>query len=166
MIEFKSVTKDYGKTVALNDFSIAIEQEGIYCLLGRNGAGKTTFLKLLAGHIAATGGVVSVEGSFVSTLAMPDDVHFVESAAVQFNIRLADLFKAASDINPAFDLPFAEELAQRFKLDRTKRYKQLSFGMKAMVNTVMALSSGKQIRSWMSRCWALTPSCARLFISY
>jgi ABC-2 type transport system ATP-binding protein len=145
MIEFKSVTKDYGKTTALNGFSITLRHNGIYCLLGRNGAGKTTFLKLLAGHTTTTSGVVAVDNEPVSTLAMPEGVHFVESTAAQFNMRLTDLFKAASDINPAFDLAFADETARRFKLDSAKRYKQLSFGMKAMVNTVLALASGKGI---------------------
>jgi ABC-2 type transport system ATP-binding protein len=102
-------------------------------------------LKLLAGHIAATDGRVAVNGKWVSLLAMPEEVHYVESGAAQFNMRLKDLFKAAAGINPLFDLSFATELASRFHLDESKRYKQLSFGMKAMVNTLIALSSGKEI---------------------
>jgi ABC-2 type transport system ATP-binding protein len=145
MIAFKDVTKDYGKTVALKDFSLTIRENGIYCLLGRNGAGKTTMLKLLAGHIAATDGAVTVNGKGVSLLAMPEEVHFVESGAAQFNMRLTDLFNAAAGINPTFDIAFATELARRFHLDQSKRYKQLSFGMKAMVSTLIALSSGKEI---------------------
>jgi ABC-2 type transport system ATP-binding protein len=145
MIKLKEVTKDYGKTVGIDDISIAVNKPGIYCLLGRNGAGKTTFLKLIAGHIAATSGTVAVSGQTVSTLAMPDDVHFVESGAAQFNVRLSDLFRYASEVNPAFDAVFAEHMAKRFKLDLRKRYKQLSFGMKAMANTLIALSSGKEI---------------------
>lgn len=145
MIELVSVTKNYGKTIAIDDFSLKVDQRGIYCLLGRNGAGKTTFLKLLAGHISATNGSVSVNGKTVSTLAMPNEVYFVESAAAHFNIRLNDLLKFAAEINPAFDISFADDLSRRFKLDRDKRYRQFSFGMKAMVNTLLALSSGNEI---------------------
>jgi ABC-2 type transport system ATP-binding protein len=145
MIEFSGVTKNYGRTVALDDFSITIDRPGIYCLLGRNGAGKTTLLKLLAGHIAASGGAVTVDGKAVAPLAMPEGVHFVETGAAQFNMRLADLFKAAADVNPAFDMAFAAELAGRFELDGAKRYKQLSFGMRAMANTIIAMASGKEI---------------------
>ncbi|GHU61648.1 ABC transporter ATP-binding protein [Clostridia bacterium] len=145
MIELKNVTKEYGRTVALNDFSITIGQPGIYCLLGRNGAGKTTLLKTIAGHIAATSGAVMVNGKAVDMLAMPDDVFFVETGAAQFNIRLTDLFSAAAKINPAFDMDFAREMARRFDLDMKKRFKQLSFGMKAMASTLIALSSGREI---------------------
>lgn len=145
MIKFKNVTKDYGRTIALKDFSIIIDQPGIYCLLGRNGAGKTTFLKTLAGHIASTTGAVIVNGEEIDTLAMPKNVYFVETNGVLFNMRLDDLFKAAADINPLFDMAFALEISKQFNLDRKKRYKQLSFGMKAMVNTLIAMSSGKEI---------------------
>ena len=145
MIEFDHVTKKYGSTLALDDLSLTIDQPGIYCLLGRNGAGKTTFLKSLAGHIPISGGSVQVNGHIVSTLAMPGDVHFVETDAAQFNIRLLDLFKDAEAVNPNFDAGFAREAASRFKLNTRKRYNHLSFGMKAMVNTLLALSSGKDI---------------------
>jgi len=145
MIKFDHVTKKYGRTLALNDLSLELDEPGIYCLLGRNGAGKTTFLKSLAGHIPVSQGLVEVDGRAVSTMAMPHDVHFVETAAAHFNIRLLDLFKEAEAVNPSFDAAFALEAASRFKLDTRKRYKHLSFGMKAMVNTLLALSSGKDI---------------------
>ncbi len=120
MIDFRSVTKDYGSTSALNDFSMTIPQHGIYCLLGRNGAGKTTLLKTVAGHIAPTSGAVVVNRQNVKLFDMPDDVHYVESGAAQFNIRLEDLLQAAADINPLFDMSFAQELAKRFALDEKK----------------------------------------------
>ena len=145
MIELKNVKKNYGKTVAIHDFSIKIKQHGIYCLLGRNGAGKTTLLKTLSGQISATSGTIEVNGKGVTPLAMPEHIHYVESDAQQFNMKLDDLFKSAADINNAFDLSYALDIADRFKLDRKKRYKQLSFGMRAMVNTLLALSSGREI---------------------
>jgi len=145
MIEFRNVTKDYGRTLALNQFSLSIENPGIYSLLGRNGAGKTSFLKTLAGHLNATSGAIYVNGKEVNMISMPQDVHFIESNTSQFNMKLGDLFKAANDLNPLFDFDFALRTAKRFKLDLKKRYNQLSFGMKTMVNTLLGLSSGKDI---------------------
>ncbi|MDR0424777.1 MAG: ABC transporter ATP-binding protein [Clostridiales Family XIII bacterium] len=145
MIEFSNVTKNYGKNTAMDNFSIKIDQPGMYCLLGRNGAGKTTLMKLLAGNVAASEGTITVNGEAAGPLAMPESVHFVETGATQFNMRLADLFKAAAEVNLSFDVPFAMGLARRFQLDASKRYKHLSFGMKAMVNTVIAMASGRDI---------------------
>jgi ABC-2 type transport system ATP-binding protein len=144
-LEFTNVSKHYGKTAAIDGFSISIAGAGIYCLLGRNGAGKTTFLKLLSGQIAATSGSVTVNSKAVAPLAMPDEVYFVSSDAQQFNLRLQGLYQAAADINPEFDFAFATEMTRRFHLDERKRFKSLSFGMKAMVNTVIALSSGREV---------------------
>ncbi|AEC01793.1 ATP-binding cassette domain-containing protein [Parasphaerochaeta coccoides] len=145
MIEFQNVTKLYGETVGLDDFSLSVSEPGVYCLLGRNGAGKTTLMKLLAGHIEATSGSVCVFGREVSLLHSPDSVHYMESGAAQFNVRLETLFKYARSVNPGFDAPFALRMAKRFKLDLRKRYKQLSFGMKTMANTLISVSSGKDI---------------------
>jgi len=145
MINIKNVTKNYSNNLALDDFSIEIKQPGIYCLLGRNGAGKTTLLKSIAGHIGVSGGEVIVCDNIVSKLDMPRDVHFVETSASHFDIRLEKLFRAAKDINPDFDYDFALKLAGRFKLNLRKRYDKLSFGMKAMANTLIALASGREI---------------------
>jgi ABC-2 type transport system ATP-binding protein len=145
MIIFNNTTKRYGGVTALDDFSLKVDEPGVYCLLGRNGAGKTTMMKLIAGHIDATEGEVFVNREVVGSLAMPDAVHFVESGAVQFNVKLDTLFRYASDINPDFDMIFALEMAKRFNLNLSKRYKQLSFGMKVMASTLIALSSGKEV---------------------
>ncbi|GHT95578.1 ABC transporter ATP-binding protein [Spirochaetia bacterium] len=140
-----NVSKHYGKTAAIDGFSMSITEAGIYCLLGRNGAGKTTFLKLLSGQTAATSGSVTVNSRTVAPLAMPEEVYFVASDAQQFNLPLQELYKAAADINPAFDIGFAMEMSRRFNLDQKKRFKSLSFGMKAMANTLIALASGREV---------------------
>ena len=43
MIELRNVTKQYGQSSVLNKIDLTVDEPGIYCLLGRNGAGKTTF---------------------------------------------------------------------------------------------------------------------------
>lgn len=42
MIELKQVTKEYGRATVLKNITLTLEEPGLYCLLGRNGAGKTT----------------------------------------------------------------------------------------------------------------------------
>lgn len=145
MIEFHSVTKRYGKTVALDDVTFDITQPGIFCLLGRNGAGKTTLMKLIAGYLNATKGMVAVDGDTVSSKHMPERVHFIEGSAAQFNMRVADLIETAAQLRDTFDRDFAAVMANRFGLDTTKKFKQLSLGMKAMLNTILALASNAQV---------------------
>ncbi len=144
MIQLTDVNKYYGHTRALDGISLSLQMPGIYCLLGRNGAGKTTLLKLIAGHINASSGNVQVNGRSVNMLQMPEDVHFIESNAAQFNMKLRALFRAAEKLGDS-DYEFALMLAAKFKLDLNKRYKQLSFGMKVMVNTILGMASTKKI---------------------
>lgn len=61
-IEAKQVTKNYGSVRALDQVSLRVRSGSIYGLIGDNGAGKSTFLKLLAGHVFATSGEISVFG--------------------------------------------------------------------------------------------------------
>ncbi len=56
IVKTVKLTKEYGQTVALKNADIAIKRGSIYGLVGNNGAGKTTFLKILAGQTHATGG--------------------------------------------------------------------------------------------------------------
>ncbi|HDR8066140.1 ABC transporter [Bacillus cereus] len=145
MINLSNVTKDYGKNEGLRNFSITLDSPGIYCLLGKNGAGKTTFLKLIAGHHNTSAGEVRVGGNLVNMMRMPEQVYFVPSDAEHFNMRIRDLFKTAKELHNRFDLNFAIEIAEKFKLDLNKKYEQTSFGMKVMVNTILGMASNKAI---------------------
>lgn len=62
IIELDSVTKHYGSTVALNDFSLRVEAGQVHGFLGPNGAGKTTTLRILLGLLGITSGRVTVFG--------------------------------------------------------------------------------------------------------
>ena len=141
MIELLNVTKKYTTTTAIDDLSLLIPQHGIYCLLGRNGAGKTTLMKLIAGHISATRGLIAVDGKAVSTSQMPESVSFIESGAVQFNMKVSALIDVAAELQDDFDRDFAREMVKRFKLDPGRKFKQLSFGMKTMLTTIITLSN-------------------------
>ena len=145
MIEFTDVTKRYRKVKAIDHLSLNIPEDGIYCLLGRNGAGKTTFMKLLAGHISASFGKITIDSHVVSPGRMPAEVNFFESGAAQFNMKLYDLFDNAAALQEHFDIDFALEMARRFELDLNKKFKHLSFGMKIMMGAVLSLANNAEI---------------------
>lgn len=63
IVESQNLTKMYGTTAALKNVDIKVRKGSIYGLVGNNGAGKTTFLKLLAGHIEAGSGSFSMMGA-------------------------------------------------------------------------------------------------------
>lgn len=62
MIEVKSLSKKYGKHLAVDDVSFLIEKGEIVGFLGPNGAGKSTIMNILTGYISSTSGSVSIDG--------------------------------------------------------------------------------------------------------
>ena len=63
-IEAVQITKSYGSVLALDQVNLHVRTGSIYGLIGDNGAGKSTFLKLLAGHIFPTMGELRLFGQF------------------------------------------------------------------------------------------------------
>ena len=62
MISVKNLIKDYGDLRAVADISFEVERGEIVGLLGHNGAGKTTVMKVMTGYLEPTAGSVSVGG--------------------------------------------------------------------------------------------------------
>ena len=62
IVEFKNVYKKYGKLEALKGIDIEIPRGKIVGLLGPNGSGKTTMIKMMNGLLTATGGEILING--------------------------------------------------------------------------------------------------------
>lgn len=65
-VEMTHISKAFGASVALEDFSISVESGELICLLGPSGCGKTTALRILAGFEKADGGSITVAGDDIS----------------------------------------------------------------------------------------------------
>lgn len=145
MIQLKQVTKQYGQVTVLKNITLSIDEPGIYCLLGRNGAGKTTFLKLIAGYQNLTKGSIQVDGKTITTYTLDTGVSYIENFAKHFNLPVRKLLRIASKINPDYDYDFALEMMECFELDGKKKFNHLSLGMKTMVSTIICLASNKEV---------------------
>jgi ABC-2 type transport system ATP-binding protein len=62
MLQAKNLIKEFNGKKALNDISLSVEMGEVYCLLGQNGAGKTTMINIFLGFIDATSGDALVNG--------------------------------------------------------------------------------------------------------
>jgi ABC-type sugar transport system ATPase subunit len=63
MIEVRGLTKSFPGVLALNDVSFDIKRNTVHCIVGENGAGKSTFIKILTGALGKTSGEVLLDGA-------------------------------------------------------------------------------------------------------
>ena len=62
-LEVKNLTKKYGEKVVLDNLNFSMDKPGVYALLGTNGAGKTTSIRIMLGMLVSDGGTVSWNGA-------------------------------------------------------------------------------------------------------
>ena len=103
-MEVRNLTKVYPGTVALQDFSAVFNGGNVYALLGKNGSGKSTFVKCISGAIQPTEGKMFINGrplqpkspidAFASGIAIVyQELSLVRDLTVAENILLGRYFK-------------------------------------------------------------------------
>ena len=142
MIKTENLTKLFDDYKALDAINCTIPEGCIYGMVGSNGAGKSTFLRLLTGIYRADEGNVTIDDENVyenpvikSKIAfVPDELFFLNGANMD---RMADLYRACY---PDFDNKRYEYLAGTFQLDTRKPLMTFSKGMKRQAATILAIS--------------------------
>ena len=69
-LEVKNLTKKYGEKTVVDNLSFTLEKPGVYALLGTNGAGKTTSIRMILGMLACDGGQVLWQGKPMDAMHM------------------------------------------------------------------------------------------------
>nr|WP_274636707.1 ABC transporter ATP-binding protein [Microbacterium bovistercoris] len=147
VIEVEGLTKRYGDTLAVDDVSFTIEQDTIYGLLGRNGAGKTTVMSILTAQNFATHGEVRVFGEHPYENAhVLQRVCFVrEGQKYPDDAHARHAFATARLFFPHWDQDLCERLIEDFQLPLNRRIKKLSRGQLSAVGVIIGLASRAEI---------------------
>jgi simple sugar transport system ATP-binding protein len=90
LLETRGISKYYGNVVALKDISVHVDAGEVTCVLGDNGAGKSSFIKILSGAHQPTEGQVLVDGEVV-TFASPRDAREKGIATVYQDLAMVPL---------------------------------------------------------------------------
>ncbi len=142
MIELKNTVKKFDNYSALDGVDIKIETGTAFGLLGSNGAGKSTILRLLSGIYSPDGGEVLIDGqpAFDNT-ANKQRVFFINDETVQFGSytlkRLKDYYKG---YYPNFSEKDFESLRKKVNLPLDKKITTFSKGMKRQAIVIIGLA--------------------------
>lgn len=144
MIELKNVTLNFGESErnALDGISISVPEGSAYGLLGSNGAGKSTILRLMTGIYKPTSGSVEIDGEAVyDNSRIKERVFFVGDETVQFNkMTVNEMRTYYKTFYPTFDDALFDKLIGIVGLPRTKRLMTFSKGMKRQAAVICGIA--------------------------
>jgi len=137
----------YGRDQVLHDIDFEINEPKIYGLLGRNGAGKTSLLSILGSFREPTAGELLVNGKepFENAEMMQQVTFMYNKDYTGETESPSNIIKDINRYRPNFDLEYAEELLNKFKLKDKKALSKLSTGKQSAFNVVVGLASRSPI---------------------
>lgn len=144
MLELKNVTKKYGRKTVLDDVSITFRKGRVSCLLGINGVGKSTTMKAIMRLIPIQSGEILIDGEKVSEKNMDKLCFIPDLPTFDMGCKVTENFAVAKVLFPKFNEKKAHEIADFFKLDTTKRLKDLSRGNLAKFNIIIGLAQNTE----------------------
>jgi ABC-2 type transport system ATP-binding protein len=138
---FDKVTRRFGRKVALSELQLSVDPGRVLGLVGRNGAGKTTCLRLAHGLLFPDEGSIRVLGLDPVTegLELRSRVGLLsEESALYPWMNVQEIIDFASALHPRWDAKLAGSLLERLDLNPSERIKTLSRGTRAKVALLLA----------------------------
>ena len=144
MVTMNAVTFGYGKKPLFQGFDLSLKPGSCYGLLGLNGAGKTSLLKLIAGALLPAAGTVSVFGRNPSRRAAAHlaDLAFVPEDPTPPAMTVAQWLDRVAVFRPRFDGERFSRLLSEFELDGKRKISTWSYGQRKKFALAGALASG------------------------
>lgn len=148
-IEVKNLEKKFKKIVVLHDINYTFTEGKIYGLIGRNGSGKSVFLKLLCGFYAPTKGEILYDGVNIikERLYPPSTRALIENPSFIPDISGLENLKQLAAIQKKIDEKTMIEISKKLNLeqDLKKKYKTYSLGMKQKLGIIQVLMEDPKV---------------------
>lgn len=147
MITLSNVTFGYRKQRLFSDLNLTIEQGRIYGLLGKNGAGKTTMLKLISGLLYPSSGKIDVSGHNPK-LRQPDFLSRIFILPEEFDlprVNMTQYTKAYSCFYPKFSQEQLQSFMKELEVGMDQEFHRMSFGQKKKAYIAFALACNTEL---------------------
>jgi len=143
IVESHHVSKRFGRFEAIEDLSLSVPEGSVFALIGANGTGKTTTIRMLMNILRPDRGDITVLGTPSRKLGPKDfeQIGYVsEGQRLPGGLTLAQYFAYLRALYPAWDRDLEKELCEQFELPPSRKIKHLSHGMRMKTLLVGALS--------------------------
>ncbi|WP_461205337.1 ABC transporter ATP-binding protein [Clostridium sp. DL1XJH146] len=144
-LEVKNLNKRYGNKNAINNVSFSIDNGKIVGLLGPNGSGKTTFIKMAVGLLKKNSGEIIVDGTIVGVETKALVSYLPDKDFLYKWMKIKDAIQFFIDFYDDFDEEKCEKLLSLMKLDNNQKIKTLSKGMLEKLHLTLVLSRNAKL---------------------
>ncbi|MFA6231858.1 MAG: ABC transporter ATP-binding protein [Rhodanobacter sp.] len=145
VIETHGLTKHYDKIEAVRDLSLAVERQRITGFLGRNGAGKSSTIKMLLGMIRPNAGMGRVLGYDIADPAQSLEIrrriaYVGEDKGLYGYMTVAELIRFTRSFYPDWQPDIEARLLREYQLPPSRKVKAISKGMRTKLALLLALA--------------------------
>jgi len=143
VIVVKDLVKYFDGRCVLDGINLNVPRGCIYGLLGRNGSGKTTIIRILLGLEPPTRGrsfLLDAESTELSAEIHSRIGYVAEGHNLIQNYRVGRLIKLCKDLSLQWNDEFFNHLIETFRLPTDRKVKELSIGMRAQLNLSLAMA--------------------------
>lgn len=147
VLKLKNVTKEYGKNLVFDRINLNFDNPtGVYGILGRNGVGKTTLMKIIFNMITSYKGDIEMNGENTKNNdgVLKQIVYAggeVNKHNTLFQGKIKNLLKAYSLMYDSFDREYAEMMLESYGIKLKDKFSKLSTGNKTLVQNTMGLAT-------------------------
>lgn len=145
MLECRDITKKYGRKTAVAHVSLRIEPGKIYALLGPNGSGKTTWMKMAVGLVKPNEGEFYYKGSPIGTDSRKEIAYMSTEPYFYSWMSIKDVGNYYQDFFEDFSMERYAKLLERMQLTPDMKTKSLSSGMMAKLKIAVTMARDAKI---------------------
>ena len=140
LVKFINVNKQFGNKKILKDINLTIPKGRIIGLLGKNGTGKSTLIKLINDLLTPTSGEILVNGKRVGVESKKVISYLPERTYLDKSMTVDQVIAYFKDFYKDFSETKARELLKDLDLDTTQKLSKMSKGMQEKVQLVLVMS--------------------------
>ena len=144
-LEIKNVNKSFGTKKILHDINLSISGGKIIGLLGKNGTGKSTLIKLINDLLTIDSGEILINGKKVGVDSKKIISYLPERTYLDKGMKVNEVIKFFSDFYEDFDSEKAHKLLKDLDLDTNQKLSKMSKGMQEKVQLVLVMSRKAQL---------------------
>ena len=143
MIEVTNITKSFDDIKAIDSVSASIQEGQVFGLIGTNGAGKSTFLRILCGVLKPEEGTVTIDGEDVyENEELKQKVFYISDEQYFFRgstpVEMRDYY---ANVYDNYDKEKFNTLLKKFGLDENRKISTFSKGMKKQLSVILGISA-------------------------